>query len=253
MSLVRSRPRAQLQSTMVKRILIGNWKCQGNADTIHKFLTSAGRLCVPKNIRPILAPPLVYLDLVKKRLPAGYALASQTCDIHSEGAFTGAVSAEMLQDVGCTYAIIGHAERREPLSVLERQMERALEAGLTPIFCLGEAEPKAWHSLVKTITYLSALSQTHTFYVAYEPIWAIGGTPPSDAYLLEVSKYLREHLKRIKGLLYGGGVRPETLPAVLSLNVFDGILVGKASFQEPIWSMILAIMESSSEAIALRA
>ncbi len=233
---------------MVKRILVGNWKCQGNAGTIHKFLTSASRLCVPKNIRPILAPPLVYLDLVKKRLPAGYALASQTCDTQSEGAFTGAVSAEMLQDVGCTYAIIGHAERREPLSVLERQMERALDAGLTPIFCLGEEEPKAWHSLVKTIGFLSTLSQTHAFYVAYEPIWAIGGTPPSDTYLLEASQYLREHLKRIKGLLYGGGVRPENLSPLLSLNLFDGMLIGKASFQEPIWAMTLAIMESYSQA-----
>lgn len=237
---------------MVKRILVGNWKCQGSADTIHKFLTSASRLSIPKQIRPILAPPLVYLDLVKKRLPAGYALASQTCDVHTQGAFTGSVSAEMLHDVGCTYVIIGHAERSEPLPVLERQMERALDAGLTPIFCLGEEEPKAWHSLVQTIGYLSSLSQTHEFYVAYEPIWAIGGTPPSNTYLLEATHYLREHLKRIKGLLYGGGVRPENLSALLSLNLFDGILIGKASFQEPIWAMTLAIMESCSQPSALQ-
>ena len=237
---------------MVKRILVGNWKCQGTSNAIHKFLTSASRLSVPKQVRPILAPPLVYLDLVKKRLPAGYALASQTCGTHSQGAFTGEVSAEMLQDVGCTYVIIGHAERHEDLLTLERQMQCALKAGLIPIFCLGEKEPKAWHSLVQTIGYLSTLSQTHEFYIAYEPVWAIGGTPPSEQYLLEAAHYLREHLKRIKGMLYGGGVRPENLSALLALDLFDGILVGKASFEEPIWAMILAIMESFSHSARLQ-
>ncbi|WP_075260881.1 triose-phosphate isomerase [Holospora obtusa] len=230
---------------MLKQLLIGNWKSQGSVEEIHQFISAIGRLSAPENVRPVLCPPFVYLDLVKKRLPVGYSLGAQTCSFNLKGAFTGEINANMLQDVGCSYVLIGHSERQESLDILEKQMERAWESNLVPIFCIGEEAPSAWYSLAKKISYLSSISSASPFFVAYEPVWAIGGKiPPSCGYLVQALQYLKSHLKNSQGFIYGGGVRPENLKEILDLHMLSGILVGQSSFQQTVWTMLLAILET---------
>ncbi len=239
---------------MRRQMIAGNWKM--NMDRAGAVALAAG---VARDTAPLLhadvvvCPPSVYLEAVAKALEGSHVgLGAQNMHFEPKGAFTGELSAAMLVDVGCRYVILGHSERRqyfgESSELVNEKVFAALEAGLTPIVCLGET--KAQRKALKTHAVIrrqfdgcfSALSaeQMCRVIIAYEPVWAIGTgdvATPEEAQAVHVtlrsileSRYNKEVAEQVR-ILYGGSVTPKDAGALLASQDIDGALVGGASLK----------------------
>jgi len=215
-----------------------------------------------------VCPPSVYLDAVGQVL-AGTAvgLGGQNCYHAAKGAFTGEVSAAMLRDVGCRYVIVGHSERRQLFHETDAEVNRkllaALEAGLTPILCVGEtlAQREAGQTfavvrgqLAGSLAGLSAEPMARVV-IAYEPVWAIGtGVVATPTQAEEVHADLRRWLAERYNpkvaaevrIQYGGSVTAENAFSLLSQPNIDGALVGGASLKAESFLAIVASGEKAS-------
>ena len=233
------------------RLIAGNWKMNKTPSETEVFLA---------RFLPLVSqaePEIVLLPAFPSLHRAGCLLSNTNVrlgaqDLHPEprGAFTGAVSAEMLVDCGCRYVLVGHSERRhvfgEPDALVRCKLEAALSGGLHPILCVGEtlAERRAGEteSVLQTqlgagLADLSVRSFPHLV-VAYEPVWAIGtGETATTRQAQDAAAWIREWLLRKLGasakeairILYGGSVKPDNATELLALPDVDGVLVGGAS------------------------
>jgi triosephosphate isomerase len=175
------------------------------------------------------------------------AWGAQDCSSHESGAFTGEVSAAMLAEFGCRYAIVGHSERRalhgEGDALVAEKAACALAAGITPIVCVGEtlAEREAGATASVVVRQLGAAidrlgDAIGDAVIAYEPVWAIGtGKTASPAQAEEVHALLRARLAALNPraaavpILYGGSVKPDNAAALFGQSNIDGGLIGGAS------------------------
>ncbi len=234
---------------MRKKLIVGNWKMQGNhkanADLLAGVMAAApfvadAAVCVPF---PYLSETAVTL--------AGTAVkwGSQDCSAHEQGAYTGEVSPAMLREFGCSYAIVGHSERRayhaESDQLVADKAKLALAHGITPIVCVGEtlAEREAGQTEAVVKRQLSVVIHTLAhcageMVVAYEPVWAIGtGKTATPAQAQAVHALLRAQLKAATSradamrLLYGGSVKPDNAKELFSQTDIDGGLIGGASLK----------------------
>lgn len=176
------------------------------------------------------------------------ALAGQNCSAHQAGAFTGQMAATDLASAGATYCIVGHSECRthnnESPALVGEKVLRVIEAGMTPIICIGETanEFKAQQTGAvldaQLDPILTLLPTTCSIIIAYEPIWAIGtGTLPTPKILAHCFARLAKKLATLQGkttLLYGGSVNAQNAAALKQVPFLDGFLIGGASldFQE---------------------
>ncbi len=177
---------------------------------------------------------------------------SQDISVHDEGAYTGEVSGPMLSKLGCTYAVIGHSERREYHNesdeLLNKKVVAAYRNGLTPILCCGESLDvrKAGNQVAHTVAQIAAdlkdipADQAKSIVIAYEPIWAIGTgevATPEDAQ--EVCAAIRTKLAELYSgdladgvrILYGGSVKSDNVADIMAKEDVDGALVGGASLK----------------------
>ena len=192
------------------------------------------------------------------RPPIG--VAAQNVHPEPKGAFTGEVSAPMLHDVGCEWVIVGHSERRayfgETNELVRKKTEAALDAGLTPIVCVGETleERERGRTLDVVLAMVDAvrLPLARGGVIAYEPVWAIGTgqvATPQDAE--QVHAAIRERLGPDVGqrtrILYGGSVKADNAPELLSQANIDGALVGGASLTIDAFAPILLAAQTLSE------
>jgi triosephosphate isomerase (TIM) len=232
-------------------LIAGNWKMNKTPSETEVFLARFLPLVSQAEPEIVLLPAFPSLDRAGRLLcKTNVRLGAQ--DLHAEprGAFTGAVSAEMLVDCGCRYVLVGHSERRhvfgEPDAVVRRKLEAALLGGLRPILCVGEtiAERRAGktESVLQTqldagLAGLSPHSFPHLV-VAYEPVWAIGtGETATTRQAQDAAAWIREWLRgelgasagEILRILYGGSVKPDNAAELLALPDVDGVLVGGAS------------------------
>jgi len=190
-------------------------------------------------------PPFPLLHAVGALLGPGEQLGAQNVHEAKEGAFTGEVSCAMLTDAGCTYALVGHSERRhifgEGDGRMAAKVQACLMAGLRPILCVGEtlAQREAGQTLAvvlgQTEAALGSTPPPGGFDLAYEPVWAIGtGRVARCEDAAEVHGALRQWLRHqgVGGdvrILYGGSVKPDNAAALLATEGVEGLLVGGAS------------------------
>jgi triosephosphate isomerase len=234
---------------MRKKLIVGNWKMHGshagNAELLsgivgaRPFLADVA-VCVPF---PYLSETAVALASTDIRWGA------QDCSAHEQGAYTGEVSATMLHEFGCRYAIVGHSERRqyhdESDQLVADKAKAALAHGVTPIVCVGEtlAQRDAGQTEAVVKRQLSAVihALAHCageMVVAYEPVWAIGtGKTATPEQAQAVHALLRAQLAAATArasdmkILYGGSVKPDNAAQLFAQTDIDGALVGGASLK----------------------
>lgn len=200
----------------------------------------------------IFSVPFPYLIMAKSEVAdeTNYYIAAQNCHHKKAGAYTGEVSAEMLESIGIPYCIVGHSERREYFgetnAMLAEKINILLEKGITPLFCCGEPLPVREANtqnsyvevqLIESLFHLNA-EQLTKLVIAYEPIWAIGtGKTASSAQAQEMHAHIRSVLEQQYGkavadqvsILYGGSVKAANAVEIFSQPDVDGGLVGGAS------------------------
>lgn len=239
----------------MKKLIAGNWKMNARsddaralvADIINKLEPDAG---ITDKCELLVCPPFVHISAVRHAIYGFPALkfGAQDCSPFDDGAYTGDVSAAMLQDSGCSYVILGHSERRQYCGdtneVIQQKAERALENDLIPIICVGETEEerdegKAEEAVFEQLQYsLPPLGDFHQIVIAYEPVWAIGtGKTASEDDVRHMHALIRaelakhtKHADKVR-ILYGGSMKPENAAALLALENVDGGLIGGASLK----------------------
>lgn len=245
---------------MNQKLVIANWKMHGtravNARLISGLLPALQGL---EGVQIAICPPLPYLTQVSDLLgDTPVALGAQNLSERTQGAFTGEVSGEMLADLGCNYALVGHSERRslygETDALVAMKFEAALRANLRPVLCLGETihQRRAGNTNAVIGTQLRAvlqqvgIAQLAQGVIAYEPVWAIGtGETASPAQAQAVHRYIRQLLAehdpvaaaRIP-LLYGGSVKADNAAQLFEQADIDGGLIGGASLDPAAFSAI---------------
>jgi triosephosphate isomerase len=239
------------QKAMRGKLVVGNWKMNGglaaNAGLLGEITSGWTRLpgrelavCVPY-------PYLMQAQAALSSTPIAWG--AQDVSEHAAGAYTGEVSAGMLVEFGCRYAIVGHSERRayfcDSDGVVAAKAKAALAAGITPIVCVGEtlAEREAGTTEEVVLRQIDAVLEqvgrdASRMVVAYEPVWAIGtGRTATPIEAQAVHATLRARLAK-RGveqvpLLYGGSVKADNAQALFEMADIDGGLIGGASLKSP--------------------
>jgi len=217
------------------RLVAGNWKMHGSR-AANRALLDAILKGLPKGAQCAVCPPFPYLSDVAEQLRGtSVALGAQNVSEHAQGAYTGEVSAAMLKELGCRYAIVGHSERRQIYGETDKQVAAkfaaASGAGLTPILCVGEtlAEREAGKTEEVVARQLGAVAFNGGV-LAYEPVWAIGtGKNATPEQAQAVHAFLRKKVPQDTTILYGGSVKAQNAKAIFAMPDVDGGLIGGAS------------------------
>ncbi|NMB36555.1 MAG: triose-phosphate isomerase [Bacteroidales bacterium] len=240
---------------MRKKIVAGNWKmnttvAEGKA-LAQEIVAALGS--VPSDVQLIVAPPFTHLVTVAEVIKGTpIALAAQNCADQPKGAYTGEVAVSMLKDAGCTYTILGHSERREyygeTSEKLIRKIRLALEAGISPIFCVGEKleERNAGRHFeivgaqIEEVLFQFNADAIKKIVIAYEPVWAIGtGVTATSEQAQEIHAFIRRYLADRYGneiaegisILYGGSCKPSNARELFACKDIDGGLIGGAALK----------------------
>jgi triosephosphate isomerase len=247
---------------MRKKLITANWKMYKTPEQTREFFKAFLPMVAGHNRDEIcVCPPFVDLPAaVEAAKGSNVAIGGQDLHWEKEGAYTGEISSAMLVSVGCTHVIIGHSERRqyfgETDDTVNAKLKAALEAGLTPIVCVGEVLEEREAGLTDDVLRrqcaraLAKVSgrKASKLVIAYEPVWAIGtgktATPAiaSEAHALirgEAAKALGDEVANNLRILYGGSVKPDNAKALMSEEEIDGALVGGASLDPKSFTAIV--------------
>ncbi len=251
---------------MRPKLIVGNWKMNGTLKDTRKLLFQLTvewtTKCEAHEVA--VCPPFTTLLIAKHALEeTSMKYGAQNCYLGESGAFTGEISPAMLADLGCTYVILGHSERRtifgETDDLVSKKLRAALDAQLIPIVCIGETEEQREkgetesvlfrqmdQSLVGMTTYDAA-----KLVIAYEPVWAIGtGKTATLDEARSAHAFIRAELRKKFGnladdmrILYGGSVKPDNARTLFAEPDIDGGLIGGASLDA---SAFIAIVEAAT-------
>jgi len=241
---------------MRKPFIAGNWKMNTDSHSgvklVQDIIAGCGEIAGNK-VDVAVCPPFVYLQQVGKALSSSrVALGAQDIYFEQKGAFTGEISPAMLKDVGCTYALCGHSERRHVIGetdeLINKKVHAAILGGLLPILCVGELlEERKQNKTTEVVTRqmkkgLAGLTpeKVSAVTIAYEPVWAIGtGLTATPQQAQEVHALIRELMaqmynKKIASevrIQYGGSVKADNAGELMGQEDLDGLLVGGASLK----------------------
>jgi triosephosphate isomerase len=230
--------------------IAGNWK-MNTTKTVAVALAKAVGAGAPANVQVGVAPPFVYIDAVVQAA-SGTTLQVGAQDAYFEkpGAFTGEIAVDMLKDLGVSFVLTGHSERRhvlgEPGELVSKKAHAVYAGGLTVVHCVGEKLEE--RDANKTLDVVRAqlnelttkLDEPSRVVIAYEPVWAIGtGRNATDAQAQEVHAFVRVELGRIWNkdfadrvrIQYGGSMKPENAKGLLYQPDVDGGLIGGAALK----------------------
>jgi triosephosphate isomerase len=247
---------------MRRSLVAGNWKMHGsraeNASLVRSLLDQAR---ADATTEVMLCPPFVYLHEVGRLLKdSDVALGAQSLCAEAIGAFTGEVSAAMLRDVGCSYVLVGHSERRqiyaEGDALVARKFVAAQAQGLVPVLCVGETleereGERTAQVVARQLDAVLAVCGVGAFrsaVIAYEPVWAIGtGRNASPDQAQEVHAMIRGKVAALDAtiggsvrILYGGSVKASNARELFAMPDIDGGLVGGASLKADEFARICA-------------
>jgi triosephosphate isomerase len=234
---------------MRKKLVVGNWKMHGSRPA------NAELLAAVVGARPYAADvavcvPSVFLTETAAQLAGSdVRWGAQDVSAHEQGAYTGEISAAMLAECGCRFAIVGHSERRayhaESDELVAAKAQAALGRGVTPIVCVGETLEQRDAGQTEAVVKRQLSTVIHTLahcaaemVVAYEPVWAIGtGRTATPEQAQAVHAVLRAQLQAATGhgerlrILYGGSVKADNAKALFGMPDIDGGLIGGASLK----------------------
>lgn len=241
---------------MRRKLVVGNWKMHGDLTSnqllLERIINGVREL---NNADYVVCVPNPYLFQARELLKnTNIAWGGQNVDQHEEGAFTGAVAPHMLTDLGCTYVLLGHSERRslfhETNLTASARFEAAIKAGLTPILCVGEtlAEHNAGLTEVVVASQMDAvmatlneqefaLAKQLNMVFAYEPLWAVGtGKAAASEHVQTIHKFIRDRIAKRNTqaatqvrILYGGSLKAKNAKDLFAMPDVDGGLIGGAS------------------------
>ena len=238
---------------MRKNIVAGNWKMNKNLQEGVALAAELKEKVTNPNCDVKIGTPFIHLATVAELVKGSpIAVAAENCADHASGAYTGEVSAEMVDSTGVTYCIIGHSERRtyygETYEILREKVQLALANNLRPIFCIGEVkeerEANRQNEVVKAQLEGSVLNLSAEDFgklvIAYEPGWAIGtGLTATPEQAQEIHAYIRSLIAEKYGnevadntsILYGGSCNAKNAAGLFANPDIDGGLIGGASLK----------------------
>lgn len=230
-------------------LIAGNWKMNGTRQMARSLITEVAA-AIPAGVEMAVMPPTPYLPLaVELAVGSRLLVGAQDLSRHTEGAYTGEVSAAMLTDVGARLVLVGHSERRqyhqESDTLVAAKFRAAQGAGLVAVLCLGESLDEREAGATETVVarQLDAVLESsgiHAFesaVVAYEPVWAIGtGRTASPEQAQQVHTFLRHRMAVLNAtiaghvrILYGGSMKAANAAELLRCEDIDGGLIGGAA------------------------
>ncbi len=253
-------------------LLAANWKLNQDWESCQQFIERLAALRpdhFDADMEPVvdllICPPFPYLALLGSLLEeAAVFLGGQDCSCFNQGAYTGEVSAAMLNDVGCDYCILGHSERRQLFGdtavTITEKLAQVRKAEMLPILCVGESleqRDAGQHEAFTLGQLTELLDELRKFtpgmlVIAYEPVWAIGtgrSAEPADAQAMAqaIRAWLKDNLGEDHALqtliLYGGSVKPENCAGYFAAPDIDGALVGGASLSADSYTGLAAAIE----------
>jgi len=241
---------------MRKPFIAGNWKMNSDSHSsvaLAKAIVAGSQQLAGERAKILLCPPFVYIQAVVNAVSASHVtVGAQDMYFEQKGAFTGEISAAMLKDIGCSYVLCGHSERRhvigEPDELINKKVSAAILGGILPILCVGELiEERKANNTTEVVTRqikkgLAGLGEAKASAVtiAYEPVWAIGtGLTATPEQAQEVHALIRKLLAELYNsdmaenihILYGGSVKPDNAGELMRQKDIDGLLVGGASLK----------------------
>ena len=245
-------------------LVAGNWKMNGsnaaNAELVDGIIAGMPQ---SDTVSLLVCPPFPYLATMADQLSGtGIALGAQNVSEHAAGAFTGETAPSMLTDVGCTYVIVGHSERRaimgESSETVAAKFRAAQDAGLIPVLCVGETQEERETEQTEAVVDEqlnaviddSGIEAFRSAVIAYEPVWAIGtGLTATPEQAQDVHHYIRGVLgvrnQDVAGavkILYGGSVKGDNAAGLFGKPDIDGGLISGASLKS---ADFLAIAEAA--------
>ncbi|MEG1142560.1 MAG: triose-phosphate isomerase [Clostridia bacterium] len=233
---------------MRKKIIIGNWKMNYSVNVAENFLNDIKDSINTNEVDVVICPNFTCLDRISNLIDnTNISLGAQNVYFENSGAFTGEISADMLNGLDVNYCIVGHSERRnifnETDDIVNKKVIKLLKSNITPILCVGENLNDRNNSDHFSVVYnqlknsLKDITDISNVVIAYEPIWAIGtGVSASEIDANDMCKYIRESISKMYDtniannirIVYGGSVKASNAKLLLNMDNIDGALVGGA-------------------------
>jgi triosephosphate isomerase len=230
----------------MKKIFAANWKLYKNPKETRAFFEVFNKLNLTDKSDVVFFVPATSAVVAQECIGQHSTISwgAQNCYVETQGAFTGEISAQMIQDIGGKWILLGHSERRtifkEDDSFVARKVQKVQQLGLQPMLCIGETLEERESGKIEQVLKqqlsvgLSLADKSKPMVIAYEPVWAIGtGKVATTQQVKETHALVHEILAKLDfaqtPVLYGGSVKPDNAQELISLPGVDGFLVGGAS------------------------